>query len=141
MIELKDILLAREPVYRHLRPTPLAASTWWRACPRPSARPVSTRPPPETMARASPLPPAPPASTPPSRSPNRPTRARSRPGRDFDEARLWAQQRAREKGGKFVGPTDEELIQGVGTYGLEILEALPDVDVIIVPVNRPRHRP
>ena len=35
----------------------------------------------------------------------------------------------------FVGPTDERLICGVGTYALEILEDLPDVDVILVPVG------
>ncbi len=56
-------------------------------------------------------------------------------GQDFDEARLWAEAEARALGGKFVGPTDAELIHGVGTYGLEILEELPDVDTIIVPVG------
>lgn len=42
---------------------------------------------------------------------------------------------AAEQGGCFVGPTDEPLICGVGTYALEILEDLPDVEVIIVPVG------
>jgi len=56
-------------------------------------------------------------------------------GQDFDEARLWAQRRAAELGGQFVGPTDAALIHGVGTYGLEILEDLPEVDTIIVPVG------
>ena len=56
-------------------------------------------------------------------------------GPDFDTAREWIQSVAREKGGCFVGPTDEPLIQGVGTYGLEIMEELPEVDVIIVPVG------
>jgi threonine dehydratase len=56
-------------------------------------------------------------------------------GPDFDTAREWIQAVAREKGGYFVGPTDEPLIHGVGTYGLEIMEQLPDVDVIIVPVG------
>ncbi len=42
---------------------------------------------------------------------------------------------AAERGGLFVGPTDERLICGVGTYALEILEDLPDVDVILVPVG------
>lgn len=36
---------------------------------------------------------------------------------------------------RFVGPTDSELIAGVGTYTLEIMESLPDVDVINVPVG------
>jgi len=56
-------------------------------------------------------------------------------GKDFDSARQWIAEVASEKGGTFVGPTDEPLIHGVGTYGLEILEDLPDVEVIIVPVG------
>ena len=56
-------------------------------------------------------------------------------GPDFDTAREWMMQVAAEQGGLFVGPTDEALICGVGTYGLEILEDLPDVEVIIVPVG------
>jgi len=56
-------------------------------------------------------------------------------GSDFDVAREWAMNMAGERGGHFVGPTDEPLIHGVGTYALEILEALPDVQAIIVPVG------
>ena len=56
-------------------------------------------------------------------------------GADFDEAREWIENRAAEVGGCFVGPTDPELICGVGTYALEILETLPDVETIIVPVG------
>ncbi len=56
-------------------------------------------------------------------------------GEDFDTARQWISEVAKEKGGTFVGPTDEPLIHGVGTYGLEILEDLPDVECIIVPVG------
>lgn len=56
-------------------------------------------------------------------------------GTDFDAARLWITEVANENGGTFVGPTDEPLIHGVGTYALEILEDLPDVDIIIVPVG------
>ncbi len=56
-------------------------------------------------------------------------------GVDFDEAREWVKQLAKTKGGKFVSPTDELLIQGVGTYALEILDDLPSVDTIIVPVG------
>ncbi len=56
-------------------------------------------------------------------------------GPDFDAAREWIAQVAPERGGLFVGPTDERLICGVGTYALEILEDLPDVDVIVVPVG------
>ena len=56
-------------------------------------------------------------------------------GKDFDEAREWIKQVAENKGGKFVSPTDELLIHGVGTYALEIIEELPTVDTIIVPVG------
>ncbi len=56
-------------------------------------------------------------------------------GKDFDEAREWMRVQAASAGARFVGPTDPELIAGVGTYSLEIMEDLPDVDVIIVPVG------
>lgn len=56
-------------------------------------------------------------------------------GRDFDTAREWIMGQAEADGGRFVGPTEEHLICGVGTYGLEIVEELPDVDTIIVPVG------
>jgi threonine dehydratase len=56
-------------------------------------------------------------------------------GRDFDEAREWVKDKADSEAARFVGPTDSELIAGVGTYTLEIMESLPDVDVIIVPVG------
>lgn len=56
-------------------------------------------------------------------------------GKDFDTAREWIMTVAAEKGGTFVGPTDAPLIHGVGTYALEILQDLPDVDVILVPVG------
>ena len=56
-------------------------------------------------------------------------------GDDFDDARTWAMQEAARRGARFVGPTDPELIEGVGTYALEILEDVDDVDVVIVPVG------
>lgn len=56
-------------------------------------------------------------------------------GEDFDAAREWIMQVAEERGGRFVGPTEDLLIHGVGTYALEILEDLPHVDTIIVPVG------
>ncbi len=56
-------------------------------------------------------------------------------GRDFDEAREWIGKEAARTGARFIGPTDAELIAGVGTYTLEIMEAQPDIDVIIVPVG------
>ena len=56
-------------------------------------------------------------------------------GRDFDEAREWITAEAERTGARFISPTDPELIAGVGTYTLEILDDLPDVEVIIVPVG------
>lgn len=57
-------------------------------------------------------------------------------GRDFDDARLYVEDLARREGMRYVSSGDEPLlIAGVGTCTLEILEALPDVDVIIVPVG------
>jgi len=57
-------------------------------------------------------------------------------GPDFDAAREHVEQLAREKGYRYVHSGNEpDLIAGVGTYALEILEDLPDVDVIVVPVG------
>lgn len=56
-------------------------------------------------------------------------------GRDFDEAREWIGEQAKSAGARFVGPTEPELVAGVGTCTLEIMENLPDTDVIIVPVG------
>src|SRR6185295_5681167 len=56
-------------------------------------------------------------------------------GPDFDTAREWIAAEAEAQGGRFVGPTEEMLICGVGTYALEILEDLPNVQTIIVPVG------
>ncbi|MCW3992396.1 MAG: threonine/serine dehydratase [Candidatus Bathyarchaeota archaeon] len=57
-------------------------------------------------------------------------------GRDFDDARLNAEGLAEEHGYRYIHSGDEpHLIAGVGTIGLEIMEDLPDVDVVIVPVG------
>jgi len=57
-------------------------------------------------------------------------------GRDFDEAREWAEAEARLKGYRYVHPANElDLVAGVGTISLEILEALPQVEAILVPVG------
>jgi threonine dehydratase len=57
-------------------------------------------------------------------------------GRDFDDARLNAERLAKEKGLRYVHSANEPLlIAGVGTVALEILEELPDVDVIFAPVG------
>lgn len=57
-------------------------------------------------------------------------------GKFFDEALDHALALAREKGYVFIPPFDDELIiAGQGTVGLEVLAALPDVDLITVPVG------
>ena len=57
-------------------------------------------------------------------------------GRDFDEARLNAERIAEEEGIRYIHSANEPLlIAGVGTVGLEILEDLPNVDAVIVPVG------
>ena len=56
-------------------------------------------------------------------------------GADFDMAREWMVNVAADKGGRFVGPAEAPLIHGVGSYALEIIEDLPDVEMIIVPVG------
>ena len=57
-------------------------------------------------------------------------------GVDFDACMTAAQADAAARGGYFVHPGNEpRLIAGVATYALEIIEALPDLDVLIVPVG------
>ncbi|HEY7788996.1 MAG TPA: threonine dehydratase [Vicinamibacterales bacterium] len=57
-------------------------------------------------------------------------------GRDFDEARERVEQIQAERGLRYVHSANEPLLlAGVGTYGLEIFEELPDADAIFVPVG------
>lgn len=57
-------------------------------------------------------------------------------GRDYDEAREWVERTAAAEGYRYVHSGNEPLlIAGVGTITLEILEELPDVDAIIVPIG------
>lgn len=57
-------------------------------------------------------------------------------GRDFDEARGEVERVAAAEGRRYVHSGNEPLlIAGVGTIGLEIAGALPDVEAIIVPVG------
>lgn len=54
----------------------------------------------------------------------------------FDEACAEAVRIQKETGATFIHPFDDkEVIAGQGTIGLEILEDLPDVDIIVVPVG------
>jgi threonine dehydratase len=57
-------------------------------------------------------------------------------GRDFDEAREWVEGTAEREGYRYVHSANEPLlIAGVATGSLEVAEALPEVDVIIVPIG------
>jgi threonine dehydratase len=57
-------------------------------------------------------------------------------GRDFDEARVAAEERAARDGLRYIHSANEPLlVAGVGTYALELLEAVPDLDAIFVPVG------
>ena len=57
-------------------------------------------------------------------------------GRDFDEARERCEACAAETGARYVHSANEPLlVAGVATYALEIFEAEPAVDVILVPVG------
>jgi threonine dehydratase len=57
-------------------------------------------------------------------------------GRNFDEACQAAEAAQRQSGALFVHPFDDELVMaGQGTIALEILEELPDVRNLIIPVG------
>jgi threonine dehydratase len=57
-------------------------------------------------------------------------------GDGLEAARELALAMAKDNGLTFIGPFDDpELIAGQGTMGLEILEDVPDVDAILVPVG------
>lgn len=57
-------------------------------------------------------------------------------GKDFDEARERAEALVEEEGFTYIHSGNEpHLINGVGTYALEIYQNLPDVEVIVTPVG------
>ncbi len=57
-------------------------------------------------------------------------------GRDFDEAREAVERLAHTRGLRYVHSANEPLLlAGVGTYALEIFEAQPGTDVVIVPIG------
>jgi len=57
-------------------------------------------------------------------------------GGNFDEAYAEARRIQEEKGLVFVHPFDDDaVIAGQGTIGLELLEQVPDLDVVIVPIG------
>jgi threonine dehydratase len=57
-------------------------------------------------------------------------------GRDFDDAREHCEALAEEHGYRYVHSGNEpHLIAGVATATLEMLEDVPDIDVIVVPIG------
>ncbi len=55
-------------------------------------------------------------------------------GPNYESAVKWIVGQAAAEGGRLIEATEALVIAGVGTYGLEILEDLPEVDTIIIPV-------
>jgi threonine dehydratase len=57
-------------------------------------------------------------------------------GESYDDAKKHALSVAKEKGLTYVpGFDDEDIINGQGTLGLEILEDVPEVEAIVIPVG------
>src|SRR3954452_8891359 len=57
-------------------------------------------------------------------------------GKDFTEAKEKAHEIAKERGLAYIdGYDDPAIIAGQGTMGLEILEQVPDVDAVVIPVG------
>jgi threonine dehydratase len=57
-------------------------------------------------------------------------------GSNFDEAYSEARRMEREEGLTFVHPFDDEaIIAGQGTLGLEVVEQVPGLDAVLVPVG------
>ncbi|HZT43190.1 MAG TPA: threonine ammonia-lyase [Chthonomonadaceae bacterium] len=57
-------------------------------------------------------------------------------GHDFDEAVAAGKARATETGAPFISAYDDDgIITGQGTLGLEILEDVPDVETVLIPVG------
>jgi threonine dehydratase len=57
-------------------------------------------------------------------------------GADYDEAAERAHEIEREEGRTYIHAFDDyEVMAGQGTIGLEIVEDLPDVDTVVVPVG------
>jgi threonine dehydratase len=56
-------------------------------------------------------------------------------GQDFQESLEFAQGLAVERGLHMVQSFDETLIAGVGTYGMELFRAAPDLAAVFVPIG------
>ncbi|MGB9474611.1 MAG: threonine ammonia-lyase [Candidatus Udaeobacter sp.] len=57
-------------------------------------------------------------------------------GKDFGEAKTYAHRIAKERGLAYIdGYDDPAIIAGQGTMGLEIVEQIPDLQAVVVPVG------
>ncbi|HVZ19378.1 MAG TPA: threonine ammonia-lyase [Terriglobales bacterium] len=57
-------------------------------------------------------------------------------GANYDEACVEAQRRCTEQGRTFIHPFDDDAVMaGQGTIGLELLEQVPDVDVLVASIG------
>jgi len=57
-------------------------------------------------------------------------------GKDYDEARCWVEEEAERHGYRYIHSANEPLlIAGVGTLFLEVMQEVPDIDVIFVPIG------
>ena len=56
-------------------------------------------------------------------------------GKDFDESRAVAAQIQNERGYHYVPSFHRDLVKGVATYALELLESFADLDVVYVPIG------
>jgi threonine dehydratase len=57
-------------------------------------------------------------------------------GEDYDAAEAHGQALARERGLPFISPyNDPQVVAGGGTVGVEMLEDLPETDLLVVPVG------
>src|ERR1700719_3822449 len=57
-------------------------------------------------------------------------------GKDFGEAKAHAHEVAKREGLAYIdGYDDPAIIAGQGTMGIEIIEQVPDVEVVVVPVG------
>ncbi len=56
-------------------------------------------------------------------------------GSDFQESREHAQNLAQQQGLHFVPPYHRDIVKGVATYWMELFSAVPDLDVVYVPIG------
>lgn len=57
-------------------------------------------------------------------------------GANFDEAKAYCERLAKEEGYRYAHPSNETLlIAGVATQTLEVIEDLPDVEVVMMPLG------